>query len=194
MPDYRRTGYAPWSLTREAGVQSATVDGTIEVDQYLQPTIDTGYVDFKGNWKGRRSDDEQFIGLTKFEAIANGTSVLGPDTSNIPSIDMTGYTDLVIAMKPTNGGSFGYVAVSGPDTQPYANLSPINPNQTIRIIPEYSSDNFVDAMSDSYSQNADVWTIFHVLDRLRGQKNLQIRITNNSGGESDIEFGFMRLV
>ena len=30
MP-YERTGYAPWSLTREAGVQSATVDGTIQV-------------------------------------------------------------------------------------------------------------------------------------------------------------------
>ena len=30
MP-YERTGYAPWSLTREAGVQTATVDGTIQV-------------------------------------------------------------------------------------------------------------------------------------------------------------------
>jgi len=40
---YNRTGYAPWSLTREAGVQSATVDGTIEVPQYIQPTIDTGF-------------------------------------------------------------------------------------------------------------------------------------------------------
>ena len=193
MPS-KRTGYAPWSLTREAGVQSATVDGTIEVPQYLQPTIDTRYVDFKGNWKGRRSDDEQFIGLTKYEGIANGTAILGPDTSNMPKIDMTGYTDLVIAMKPTNGGSYAYTAVMGQDTQPYANLSPVNPNTVIRIIPEYSSDNFVDAMSDSYSQNADVWTIFHVLDRLRGQKNLQIRITNNSGDASDIEFGFMRLV
>ena len=50
MP-YERTGYAPWSLTREAGVQSATVDGTIQVPQYIQPTLDTGFVDEKGNWK-----------------------------------------------------------------------------------------------------------------------------------------------
>ena len=46
---YNREGYAPWSLTREAGVESATVDGTIEVPQYVQPTIDTGFVDEKGN-------------------------------------------------------------------------------------------------------------------------------------------------
>ena len=44
---YNREGYAPWSLTRQAGVQSATVDGTIEVPQYCQPTIDTGFVDEK---------------------------------------------------------------------------------------------------------------------------------------------------
>jgi hypothetical protein len=193
MP-YERTGYAPWSLTREAGVESATVDGTIQVPQYVYPNLDTGFIDEKGVWQGRKSDDRSFIGITTAESVANGTSILGPDTNNFPNIDMTGYTDLVIAMKPTTGGSYAYTAVMGPDTQPYANLSPVNPNTVIRIIPEYSSDNFVDAMSDSYSQNADVWTIFHILERLRGQKNLQIRITNNSGSASDIEFAFMRLV
>ena len=49
MPS-KRTGYAPWSLTREAGVQSATVEGTIEVPQNVQPTLSTGFVDEKGNW------------------------------------------------------------------------------------------------------------------------------------------------
>ena len=47
MP-YERTGYAPWSLTREAGVQSATVDGTIQVPQYIQPTLSTGFIDENG--------------------------------------------------------------------------------------------------------------------------------------------------
>ena len=42
-----RTGYAPWSLTREAGVQSATVDGTIAVPQNIQPVLSTGFVDYK---------------------------------------------------------------------------------------------------------------------------------------------------
>ena len=56
MP-YERTGYAPWSLTREAGVQSATVDGTIQVPQYIQPVLSTGFIDENGNWKGTRSSD-----------------------------------------------------------------------------------------------------------------------------------------
>ena len=46
----KRTGYAPWSLTREAGVQSATVNGTIDVTQDVRPNIDCGFVDEKGNW------------------------------------------------------------------------------------------------------------------------------------------------
>ena len=77
MPDYsKRTGYAPWSLTREAGVQSATVNGTIDVPQTCQPTINTGVIDEKGNWQGIKADDEVFIGMTKVEGIANTTSVL----------------------------------------------------------------------------------------------------------------------
>ena len=50
-------------------MQSATVDGTIEVPQYIQPTIDTGFIDIKGNWKGVRSSDEVFIGLTTAEGV-----------------------------------------------------------------------------------------------------------------------------
>ena len=64
MP-YERTGYAPWSLTREAGVESATVDGTIQVPQYGQPVIDIGFVDEKGDWKGRRSSERVFRLVSK---------------------------------------------------------------------------------------------------------------------------------
>ena len=41
---------------------------------------------------------------------------------------------------------------------------------------------------------ANVWNIYFCYRRLADQKNLQIKITNNSGGDSDIEYGFMRLV
>ena len=67
-----RTGYAPWSLTREAGVQSATVDGTIKVPQNIQPVLDTGFVDEKGDWKGVKSSDEVFTIDPTHEGIANG--------------------------------------------------------------------------------------------------------------------------
>ena len=77
MPDYsKRTGYAPWSLTREAGVQSATVNGTIDVPQTCQPTINTGVIDDKGNWQGVTANDSEFINLQKDEAIGDGANII----------------------------------------------------------------------------------------------------------------------
>ncbi len=87
---YNRTGYAPWSLTREAGVQSATVDGTIEVPQYIQPVLDTGFVDEKGNWKGVKSTDETFFIDAPHIDTPNGAAVLVPQTADRDFINMTG--------------------------------------------------------------------------------------------------------
>lgn len=194
----KRTGYAPYSLTREAGVQSATVNGTIDVIQEIRPVIDSGFLDERGNWQGRNSDDEVFIGLTKAEAIPNGATVLFPDTAEHNKIDMTGYSDLMIAFKPTRAGNVATLAIQGPDTNSFANLSPVNAGETLRgtgtkldrepnsLVPLYEDT--------SQSLTNDVWTIFFVSSSLRGQKNLQISVTNNAGGNSDIEFGFMRLV
>ena len=196
MPS-KRTGYAPWSLTREAGVQSATVDGTIEVPQYLQPVIDTGFVDEKGNWKGVKSSDEQFIGITTAEAIPNGAAVLFPDTPTHPMINMRGFHDMFIALKPTNGGNVAIKAVIGPDTQPFANLSPVKASGRLRGNGAWSTTNTAvgDIIIDGVeSLSADVWNIFPLQDKLRGQRNMQFHLTNNTGGASDIIFGFMRVV
>jgi hypothetical protein len=195
MP-YERTGYAPWSLTREAGVESATVDGTIQVPQYCQPTLDTGFLDEKGNWQGRKSSDRFFIGITKAEGIANGGEILAPDTNTFPSINMSGFTDIFIAIKPTNAGNYKMEAVMGPDTVPFANLSPVNSGQFLKganldIEPADVDDLFRDAAE---SLTANVWNIFYLRNMLKGQINMQFKITNDSGGASDIEFGYMRLV
>ena len=124
MPDYsKRTGYAPWSLTREAGVQSATVNGTIDIPQTCQPTINTGVIDEKGNWQGVKANDEVFIGISKAEGIAISGTVLFPDTNNFPSIDMTGFNDIFIALKSSNTSAFNTQAVMGPDTVRFANLT-----------------------------------------------------------------------
>ena len=45
---------------------------------------------------------------------------------------MTGYNDIQIAIKPTNGGNFAIEAVMGPDTNSYANLSPVDAAATLR--------------------------------------------------------------
>jgi hypothetical protein len=198
MPDYsKRTGYAPWSLTREAGVQSATVNGTIEVPQTCQPTINTGVIDEKGNWQGVKSNDEVFIGITKAEGVANGGDVLFPDTNNFPSIDMTGFNDIYFALKPTVSGDYASEAVMGPDTETFANLSPVNSGTILRglVIPFGTATDLEKIYDDAAdTMTANVWNIFPILTVLKGQKNLQFKITNNSGSNSDIEFGFMRLV
>ena len=193
-----RTGYAPWSLTREAGVQSATVDGTIAVPQNIQPVLSTGFVDYKGNWKGTVSSDETFFISDKAEGIANGGEVLFPNTADRDFIDMTGYTDLLIAMLPSNGGNVATTAVMGPDSHSYANLSPVIPASTLMTngYPQgaYHSD-FEEAFNDgAQSLTANVWNIFLITEVLKSQKLLQFKIVNNSGGASDIDFAYLRLV
>jgi len=196
MP-YERTGYAPWSLTREAGVESATVDGTIQVPQYVYPNLDTGFIDEKGVWQGRKSDDRTFIGLTTAEGIANGGDVLFPDTDTFPSINMAGFLDLFIAYKVSRGGNYALNAVMGPDTTPFANLTPVSAARNIKIAGDMGTANsgFVNVLNDTAEElHDDGWNIFKIQGNLKGQRSVQIKTTNNSGGSSDIIFGFMRLI
>jgi len=195
MP-YERTGYAPWSLTREAGVESATVDGTIQVPQYVYPNLDTGFIDEKGVWQGRKSDDRDFIGFTTAESVPDGAAVLFPDTNEFPSIDMSGFADIFFAIKPSNGGNCAVAAVMGPDTVPFANLTPVNAATTIRGTAwGANNQNTIELYNDSAETFvADVWNITIIQQRLKSQKNFQFKVTNNSGGASTIDFAFMRLV
>jgi len=183
-----RTGLAPWSLAREAGIESATVDGRIEVPQYVQPTIDTGFVDEKGDWKGVKSSDREFGFYHRANAIPNGQADLAS------TCDMTGFNDIQLAIRPTNGGDFGIQAVMGPDTNSYANLSPVNAAATLRIW-ENQTATAESAVNDSAeSLTADVWNIFQIQGRVANQKLLQFKITNNSGGDSDLEVMYLRIV
>ena len=196
MPS-KRTGYAPWSLTREAGVLSATVDGTIDVPQSVQPMISTGFVDEKGNWQGEKSSDENFFAFTKHLAIPNGETVLAPATATVDSLDMTGFNDIQIAIRPSNGGNFAITAVMGPDTNTYANLRPVNAATTLRgagDLGDYSgaTSNLFNDTAESLT--VDVWNIFIIKRLLNNQKMMQFKIVNNSGADSDIEVAFLRLV
>tara|TARA_R110001599_G_scaffold283232_1_gene485104 strand:- start:89 stop:679 length:591 start_codon:yes stop_codon:yes gene_type:complete len=193
----KREAFAPWSLTREAGVQSATVNGTIDVPQVVQPILSTGFVDYKGNWQGAKSSDEQFFGITTHLGVANGGATLSPATGNVDYIDMTGFTDLMIAMKPSAAGNYAIVAVMGPDTNSFANLAPVATGESLRgnSFPA-STDDIAQLLNQSTEafDIADAWKIVYIHSRLKGQKNLQIKITNNTGGASDMEVAFMRLI
>jgi len=185
-----RTGLAPWSLSREAGIESATVDGTIEVPQYVQPVLDTGFVDEKGNWRGVKSSDKNFKFYQKDEAIANGAEFI-----TAFGLDMTGFTDITMAFKPTNTGNYAIKAIMGSSgSQKYANLSPLNDSTTLLSAGPDDSDMEVVFNDAAEELTADVWNIFMVYGRMKNQKLLQFSITNNSGGVSTIETTFLRIV
>ena len=110
---------------------------------------------------------------------------------------MTGFKDIVIAMKPSNGGNVAIKAVMGPDTKSFANLSPVNAGVTLKLATtsRVADTSLDDLFNDSAeTMTVDAWNIYMIMGRTAGQKNLQFQVTNNSGGESTIEFGFMRLV
>jgi len=191
-----RTGLAPWSLSREAGIESATVDGTIEVPQYVQPVLDTGFVDEKGNWRGVKSSDKEFIAFHTDVEIANTVTIITPSVNPDGTwpLDMTGYGQVNIAIKPTNGGNVSITAVMG--TGSFANLSPIDAASNLKGN-RGTTGNELDNLfvQSAVSLTANVWNIF-MLDHniLANQKLLQFKITNNSGDVSTIETAFMRLV
>ena len=191
-----RTGLAPWSLSREAGIESATVDGRIEVPQYVQPTLDTGFVDEKGDWKGIKSSDKDFIAFQTDLQVANGGEFITPNPNSDGTwpLDMTGYTDLVMAVKPTDGGNISIKAIMGPDTLSYANLSPVNAGATLMSAGPEDADMEVVFNDTAESMTANVWNIFMIYGRFKNFKLLRFSMVNNSGGNSDIETAFMRIV
>jgi len=185
-----RRGISPWSVEREAGIESATVDSNITVPQIMQPTLNSGYIDEAGQWKGNKSSDEEFSFYHKGNAIPNGEVEL------CSTCDMTGFNHIQLALRPSNGGNFAIQAVMGPDTESYANLRPVNAAALLR---GNSGDATPNDMENLFSDGtealtADVWNIFMIRSVLEGQKLLQFKITNNSGGNSDIEAMYLRVV
>ena len=195
--DKKRKVYAPFSLTSEAGVAQTPVEGYIDVNQTIYPTVNTGTINENGIWSGVKSNDTEFIGLTTHLAIPDSGTVLFPDTNNHPSIDMTGFKHLQFAVKSSRSDTVKLNAVTGPDTVPFANLAPVQAAADCKFM---SSSRYVDEAFDnvlndtSEIMSADAWRLFTILDRAQGQKNMQIRLENNSGDPTDFEFAFRRLV
>ena len=192
-----RRGISPWSVERQAGIESATVDSNIMVPQVMQPTLDSGFIDEKGDWKGRKSSDQVFAYFSKDEAIPNAGEVQAP--ARIGSLSMVGFSDIQIAIRVTNGGNFALTAVMASDGSadlPYYNLQPCDAAATLRgnnlgATPTQMDNLFIDA---SEALTADVWEIFMIQGVLKNQARLGFKIVNNSGGESDIETAFLRIV
>jgi hypothetical protein len=185
-----RRGISPWSVEREAGIESATVDSNITVPQVMQPTLNSGYIDEAGQWKGNKSSDEEFGFYHKGNAIPNG------ETELASTCDMTGFNDIQLAIRATNAGNYAITAVMGPDTNSYANLSPVDSAATLLgNIGQNNPQDLTELFNeDATPLTADVWEIFMIQKNLRNQKLLQFKIVNNSGGDSDIEIMYLRIV
>ena len=190
----RRTN-SPWGSSYKEGLPSTAVNSSVDVDQNVRATISTGVIDVAtGQWQGIRLSDEQFLIDATHEAVANGASVLSPQ-SQPNHIDMTGYSDLFIAIKNSSGSTFGVEAVMGPSTTYFANLEPVNAGAILRGTTVTTPTAMVSALIDSNESLTDsVWNIFSIQTVLANQKNLQFKITNSSGGNSDIQFAYLRVV
>jgi hypothetical protein len=160
----------------------------------IRPMVDCGVISKEtGQWEGVPTDDPQMTGITTALGVANGAETLVPDTNEYPSIDMTGFTDIFIAMKPTNAGNYAISAIMGPDTQTFGGLSPIDAAANLKGAVRQSDFNNL-LVDGNDSMTADKWNVFYIQDTVGGQKNMQFKISNNSGGSSDIQFAFMRRV
>lgn len=191
----KRKAYTPFSTSSEAGVTAAPVEGFIDVTQDVRPIIDTGFVNKKGNWVGHTTSDTEFAYYSKDEAIANGGEVQAP--ADIGTLSMVGFSDIQIAVRVSNGGNYKLEAIMASDgSQPYYNLKPVDAAAVLRGNVAQSTPNDMELLftEAAESMTADVWNIFYLGLTLRNQARLGFRITNNSGGESNIETSFLRLV
>jgi hypothetical protein len=200
--DKKRKVYAPFSLTSEAGVAQTPVEGYIDVNQTIYPTVNTGTVNENGRWTGVKSNDLEFKGFTKDEAIADSTTILVPTGSNANDnrINMEGFKDIQFALKITNTGNYAFSAIMGPSNSEnrFLNLSPVNAGENLQGAgagvrgPADRLDVLFEDGADNMT--ADAWHVFTIFNVLANQNNLQFKVTNNSGGNSDIEFAYRRLV
>ena len=194
--DKKRKVYAPFSLTSEAGVAQTPVEGYIDVNQAIYPTVNTGTVNENGTWAGVKSNDTEFMGFTKGVAIADQGEFLVPSTNNHPSINMEGFRHLQFVLKASSTADTQIFARAGPDTEKCLNVS-LRAGQDLRIaaIGDPANDvGFAVALSDTSETIYDEYVLFTVYDRLKDQNNIQLLIKNVSGSDRDYEFGFRRLV
>ena len=194
-PKNTRKVYAPYSTSGEQ-VGQTPLTGYVDVAQAIYPAVNTGQVSTEGEWSGVIVTDKGFTVDTAHLDIPNGTAVLSPQKADADFIDMTGYTNLVMAIKVTNTGNFLMQAVMGPDTNAFANLTPVNGGSLLQGTPDAAGGGGLENLfSETTSLTADVWNIFTLqLGRLQAQKNMQFKINNQSGGNSDITFAYLRLV
>ena len=192
-----KTNFAPWSAETAQGIKTDPVNSNIKVRQEVVPAITVGTVNaLTGEWEGVIESDTAFLIDTTHDGVANGADVLVPQAQP-DYIDMTGYNDLFIAIKPSRGGNYAITAVMGPDTHTFANLDPIAAARVLRgaSLPQNATADFQPLFEDAAQDTqSDLWNVFILQGVVAEQKLLQFKIVNNSGGNSNIQFAYLRVV
>jgi hypothetical protein len=193
----KRNANSPWGSAYKEGLPTTAVNDTIDINQELFPSVDTGFIDVAtGKWNGRVASDEQFNIMQLDTDVANGAAILTPSSNPDGTwpLDMTGYMNLFFAIKTTNAGNYKIEAVMGPATTPFANLSPVDAAALLQGN-LYNKQEFQKLFGDNAEVlTADVWNIFYLEQVLQNQKLLRFQITNNSGDSADIDTAFMRVI
>lgn len=189
----------PFSTRAKEGATDSPLGDFVSVDQQITSTANAGFYDANtGKLTGIKASDRDFGIIQLDESIPNTGEFLTPSANADGTwpLDMTGYTDLFIAIKPTRAGNYAVEAVMGPASVSFANLNPIDAAAGLQgNITKDNFNQFNELFNDSaQALTADVWNIFCLQNVLKNQKLLQFKITNNSGGSSNIETAFMRLV
>jgi len=189
----------PFSTRAKEGATDSPLGDFVSVDQSIVSTADVGFYDSNtGKLTGVIASEKVFGNIQTDPEIANGGTLTTPSVNADGTwpLDMTGYNDIIIAIRPSDGGNVSISAVMGPDSLSFGGLSPVNAAAVLKGVPYGYDITIMDnLMVDSAeSLTADVWNIFMVQGRLANQKLLMFSITNNSGGISTIDTAFMRLV
>jgi len=191
----------PFSTRAKEGATDSPLGDFVNVDQSIVSTADVGFYDENtGKLTGVKASDKVFGLIQTDPSIANTGTFITPSVNPDGTwpLDMTGYKDIIIAIKPSRAGNYAISAVMGPDSNSFGGLSPVNAAAALRGTcnpPTDQAPQMYNLFSDSAEAlTADVWNILIIQERLQNQKLLQFSIVNNSGGISTIDTTFMRLI
>lgn len=187
----------PFSTRAKEGATDAPLGDFVNVDQQITSVADVGHYDINtGRLTGVPTSDRLFIAYEKQDEIANTGVIIAPSANADGSwpLSMVGFNDVVLAIKPSNGGNYAITAIMGPDSNNFMGLAPVNAAATLRGSPSHESSTYDLYTDAAESLTADVWNIYYIGNALKNQDLLQFKITNNSGGISNIETAFVRFV
>jgi len=187
----------PFSTRAKEGATDSPLGDFVNVEQAIVSTADVGFYDQNtGKLTGVQASDKLFGQIQLASAVANGAYDLSPSANADGTwpLDMTGFTDVQIAIKTNNAGNYAIEAVMGPDTISNGGLSPVHAASALWGAGIFGNDLAYRFRDTAQALTADVWNIFYIEGRLQNQKLLQFKITNNSGGDANIESAFLRIV